>query len=279
MISTGSIGYDGYGYWDHYEPGSFVEASAERIGALRMEIAAQASSLRPSNEETPHTGEDYATKVLTVDRNCAELFTQAGEPVRRYPPLLPLPPSVLAWSGEPLGLRPWQRTLSFHAELVAIVGDNAISGYRLGLGIHDSAPLDDCRRPTTRDRAFNGYYGWYWDGSRRQGREIIPAGALPPWGEIVLTLHIPGLKPKQFPMSAALFDADYLLRELRPILPFFPGDAICLGPVCAPVEVPATRSLAGGVLRVEAAGFAPLETPVLDRRDANTEHPWPGRKR
>jgi 2-keto-4-pentenoate hydratase/2-oxohepta-3-ene-1,7-dioic acid hydratase in catechol pathway len=38
MISSASIGYDGYRHWNHYEEGSYVEVEVEKIGKLRMNI-------------------------------------------------------------------------------------------------------------------------------------------------------------------------------------------------------------------------------------------------
>lgn len=36
MLSTASIGYDGYPYWDEIEPGHYLEVAAEKVGALRL---------------------------------------------------------------------------------------------------------------------------------------------------------------------------------------------------------------------------------------------------
>jgi len=38
MISSGSIGYDGYSHWDYYPPGSYIEVKAEKLGDLRLNI-------------------------------------------------------------------------------------------------------------------------------------------------------------------------------------------------------------------------------------------------
>ena len=36
MLSTASIGYDGYQFWDDIPQGSWVQTTCEKIGSLRM---------------------------------------------------------------------------------------------------------------------------------------------------------------------------------------------------------------------------------------------------
>lgn len=39
MLSTSSIGYDGYSFWEEKPPGTWFQASCERIGSLRMYLS------------------------------------------------------------------------------------------------------------------------------------------------------------------------------------------------------------------------------------------------
>ena len=38
MLSSASIGYDGYGIWDDAPPGSWVQTTCEKIGSLRLNL-------------------------------------------------------------------------------------------------------------------------------------------------------------------------------------------------------------------------------------------------
>jgi 2-keto-4-pentenoate hydratase/2-oxohepta-3-ene-1,7-dioic acid hydratase in catechol pathway len=42
MLSTSSIGYDGYPFWDDMPPGSWFQTTCEKIGSLRMYLKAKA---------------------------------------------------------------------------------------------------------------------------------------------------------------------------------------------------------------------------------------------
>jgi hypothetical protein len=47
MLSSSSIGYDGYGFWEEKPPGAWFQATCEGIGSLRMYLSP------PGTEETP----------------------------------------------------------------------------------------------------------------------------------------------------------------------------------------------------------------------------------
>jgi 2-keto-4-pentenoate hydratase/2-oxohepta-3-ene-1,7-dioic acid hydratase in catechol pathway len=225
--------------------------------------------------------------VAVIDYNGLGAFSHYGLTVRDYPGLIPTVDTAVAFAGETLVLRPWQRELSFHAELVAIIGrdvkpgegesaENALLGYSLGLGIWDNAPIDDLKNGVTRDTGVNTTYGYLIDSSRQQGRTILSVGELPPRDELKLTLHVPGHPPANFHQKDLLFDGPRMLRECSKLVGFCRGDVICLGPSDAPVVVGAQERLpTGGVIEAEGPPFPTIQIPIDDRRDPYSALPWP----
>ena len=226
--------------------------------------------------------------VGIIDFNGPGAFAHAGVPMRGYPGVIPSVDTAIALAGEPLVLRPWQRGLHLHAELVAIVGrdmapregeqaGDALLGYSLGLGIWDDSPVADLKNGVTRDVGVNTSYSYMIDGSRQQGSIILTPDELPPLDQIVLTLHVPGLPPAQYAQRDLFNDGRRVIRECNKLIAFCRGDVICLGPADAPVVVgPDARFAPGSVIRVEGPPFPAIEIPVDDRRDPAGADPWPG---
>ena len=226
--------------------------------------------------------------VGIIDYNGAGAFAHYGVPARGYAGIIPSLDTVIALAGEPLVLRPWQNELHFHAELAVIIGrdmspregekaGDALLGYCLGLGIWDDSPVADLKNRVTRDVGVNTSYSYLIDGSRQQGSFILTPDELPPLNEIVLTLHVPGYPPATYAQRDLIHDGPWVVRESNRLIAFCRGDVICLGPVAAPVVVPATAKFpAGSVIRVEGAPFPSIEIPIDDRRDPGNAPPWPG---
>lgn len=226
--------------------------------------------------------------VAVIDCNGPGAFSHYGLTVRDYPGLIPSVDTAIVFAGETLILHPWQNELRFHAELAAIIGRDidpgerestadALLGYSLGLGIWDNAPVADLENGVARDAGVNAMYGHLIDGSRQQGRTVLPAEELPPRDEFKLTLHVPGHPPATFHQRDLLFDGPRMLQECTKLVGFRRGDVICLGPSNAPVVVGAQERFPhGSVIKVEAMPFPPIRIPIDDRRDSRNAPPWPG---
>jgi len=226
--------------------------------------------------------------VAVIDFNGPGAFAHYGFVVRDYPGLIPSVDTAIAFAGEPLVLRPWQRELHFHAELVAVIGrdvsvgegataEDALLGYSLGLGIWDNSPVADLKKGVVRDIGVNTMYGYLIDGSRQQGHIVLPPDEMPPLEELVLTLRVAGHPDATYAQKDLMFDGRRLLRECSKLIGFRWGDVICLGPTDAPVVVDAQdRFPLGSVIGVEGPPFPAIEVPLLDRRDLQAGSPWPG---
>lgn len=223
---------------------------------------------------------DIPVLTAIIEYNGLEACKALGIPLRNYPLFLPLPYTILKTSPE-LQIEKTQGVLSIHGELALIVGRDiekgecgkardAIAGYCMGIGIHDSSMVDSCVNPTPRDTGINRWYGYFRDGSRIQGKDVLSKDELQNIKKISLQLTVGNFGEMTYDQGNLLYSGEDILEMMSKITPFRRGDIICLGPANAPVKLAASQIFKEGkdiVLRGEP--FSKLTVKVQDNRSSS----------
>ncbi len=217
-----------------------------------------------------------------LDWNSKAAHEAAGDPVRAYPRLLPVPFGAFNTCSEKLTLQPWRKNLRLYPQLWAVVGRDvevgeeerardAVAYIGLGIALLDDAILSASPDPIPRDVNMCHWYSQYSDNSQMLSEALIPAG---PVGDVTLTLSSPTLGSVTHSLSDLLFDAGEVLVQMSTLNRFTKGEWIALGAAGAPVSVSeGTRFQKGEGVTVDGGRLGSFSFEIEDLRDPATVIP------
>ena len=268
MVNTASITYDGYQSMDPLPEKAYIEAKVEKIGTLRNWI----DDRTDRKYETIVTGPG---STMLIDLNSEEAFADRGDPVRKYPRLLPVPKQTIA-AGTELKLPYWRKNLKMYPQLYFVMDSDAlmdsdngaegsVKGVGIGLAFSDDGILMASKKPSARDAHMCYWYSLYSDDSQVLSDELKK---VPDARDIKLTISSETLGTHVFDQKNLLFTPEEAVKEGGRCASFAKGDIVSLGAAGKPVSVPCDKKFREGeVITVSAEGFKPLKITVTDERD------------
>ena len=189
----------------------------------------------------------------------------------KAPPLAPVlyikPRNTLAASGAHVVVPADAGSFEIGAALAVVIGRTAcrvaqadalahVCGYTLVADL--SVPHASFYRPSVRHKAR--------DGSCLIGPQVVPRAALPPSGDLALTVSIDGAVVHMARTSGMQRPLARLLADVTEFMTLHPGDVLLLG-----VAAGAPHARAGQRFAVECAGIGTLEGALVSQADAEAE--------
>lgn len=223
-----------------------------------------------------------------IDWNSEPAYAAAGEPVRAYPRLIPVPFRSVSSSSDRLTLQPWRASLRIYPQLWAVVGRDvavgegkrardAVAGLGLGLGILDDAILTASPGASPRDASICHWYSLYSDSCQILSEALVPDG---PIEDVTLIASSPTLGTVAHPLSEILFDAGEVLVQMSSLNSFTKGEWFSLGAAGAPVTLHEGQRFAKHErLTVDGDRLGSFSFEVEDLRDPTVRIPtWEPRQ-
>lgn len=223
-----------------------------------------------------------------IDWNSKPAYEAAGEPVRSYPRMIPVPFLSFNGGSERLTLQPWRANLLIYPQLWAVVGRDvavgegdsardAVAGLGLGLGLLDDAILTASPGASPRDTSMCHWYSLYSDSCQMLSEGLVTDG---PIEDVTLTASSPTLGTVAHPLSELLFDAGEVLVQMSSLNSFTKGEWISLGAAGAPATLHEGQHFARQErLTVDGGRLGTFSFEVEDLRDTNIHIPtWEPRE-
>jgi 2-keto-4-pentenoate hydratase/2-oxohepta-3-ene-1,7-dioic acid hydratase in catechol pathway len=186
-------------------------------------------------------------------------------------------PATSLTEGGPVILSPRARKIACSCELAIeleravyqaddTVAAQAIQGYRVLVGVRDSAPFEEVPDPTPRDEGVCVYYARWADTFNCVGPLVPIARAHDPYNA-QMQVEISGFAPVLTRTGDYLHQAPAVIAALSQFTTLQPGDIVSLGRAGSMLEIPAGRRLAGGTrVLAEISGVGQVEAAIEDRR-------------